>query len=176
MRSIAPRLGLLLAALGLGAGCLDVVIPLHAASSTTEGSGSEVGGVPIYSYDLGYVYGHDPVTDGGTPLRYAQIQATLDGLGCTTSMCHGGTQVPVLVPTPSSNVALLNYYDLVSGCANGTPDPSNCFDAKNPDTSILLTKTCATSNVTHMGGKPFKDTNDPTYQLWRGWIAADAPY
>jgi hypothetical protein len=166
---------MLTAALTLGAGCLSQLIPLQATSTAAPGAG-EVGGVPIYSYDLGYAYGKDPVVDGGAPLHFAQIQGMLDGMGCTNSMCHGSTQVPVMVPKPTANQLLLNYYDLVSGCADGTPDPSNCFDPKNPDTSLLLMKPLATSNLTHTGPKPFKDTNDPTYQLWRAWIAADAPY
>ena len=160
-----------LASTALVAGCLNQIIPSHEATATA-GSG---GGTPVY--DLGHAWAADPVGDGGMPIHYSDIQAQLDTLGCTTSSCHGGTTPPVLVPKPTDNsVALSNYYDLLSGCANGMPDPSDCIDPVKPDGSQLLLKTCATSGVTHAGGDPFKDDTDPTYQLWRAWIAAGAPF
>ncbi len=165
------RITFVLASAGLVAGCLNQLIPAHEATATS-GSG---GGTPIY--DMGHSYAPDPVGDGGMPIKYSDIQTQFDSLGCTTSMCHGGTTPPVLVATPTDNsVALSNYYDLLSGCATGMPDPSDCIDPVKVDDSVLLAKTCATSGVPHMGGAPFKDDTDPTYQLWRGWIAAGAPY
>ena len=155
----------------LVAGCLNQIIPSHEATQTT-GSG---GGTP--SYDLGRDWPTDPVGDGGMPIHYSDIQAQFDKMGCTTSQCHGGTTQPVLVPNPTDNsVALSNYYDLLSGCANGAPDPSDCLDPVKVDDSLLLTKTCMASGVAHMGGYVFQDATDPTYQLWRAWIAANAPY
>jgi hypothetical protein len=162
---------LVLAATGLGAGCLNQLIPSHAPESAS-GSG---GGTPIY--DMEHSYAPDPVGDGGVPIRFSDIQTQLDTLGCTTSMCHGGTTQPVIVAKPTDNAtALSNYYDILSGCADGMPDPADCIDTVAVDDSLLLAKTCATSGVTHMGGDPFKDGTDPTYMLWRAWIAAGAPY
>jgi hypothetical protein len=132
--------------------------------------------VPIYDYDMGQAYAPDPVGPNGTPVHYSDVQGKFDSLGCTASMCHGGSQVPVLVPTPSANQALLNYFDLLSGCADGAPDPSDCVDPSNPGSSLLLAKVCATSGVSHLGGAAFSDDTDPTYVLWKGWIAAGAPY
>jgi hypothetical protein len=171
------KMALVLATSGLVAGFLIQLIPGHSSSSSTDNpSGSEVGGLPIYQYDMGHVYGKDPVSDGGTPVKFADIQAKFDSLGCTTATCHGATVVPVIYPKPTANQALLNYYDLLSGCANGAPDPSDCIDTTNAGNSELLAKTCATSGVMHMGGFPFKDDTDPTYVMWKGWIAAGAPY
>ncbi|HEY2747547.1 MAG TPA: hypothetical protein VGL86_23150, partial [Polyangia bacterium] len=145
-------------------------IPSHEPAESA-GSG---GGTPVY--DLGRAWPADPTTDGGTPVSFSDIQTQLDTMGCTTSACHGGTQVPVLMPKPAASLARLNYYDLLSGCANGMPDPSDCVDPIGVDDSLLLAKTCAASGVTHAGGFAFQDANDPMYQLWRGWIAAGAPY
>jgi hypothetical protein len=156
---------------GMLAGCLNQLVPSHQASAS---SGDEVEGLPVV--DMGYTYGKDPTTDAGAPVKYATIQAQMDTLGCTTATCHGATQVPVIIAKPTANQALLNYFDLLSGCANGAPDPSDCIDRQHASTSLLLAKTCASSGVTHMGGSVFKDDTDPTYQLWQGWIAAGAPY
>ncbi len=161
-----------LAAAALAAGCLDTVIPLHAASSTP--TGSEVAGLPVY--DMAHTYAADPTTDGGAPVRFKDLQAQFDKMGCTASTCHGGTQVPVLMGKPASNQALLNYYDLLSGCANGSPDPSDCVSPGSPAASLILLKNLATSGLTHTGGKPFASENDPTYALWLAWIAAGCPY
>ncbi len=169
MRAAIVSLGL--AAALLVAGCLNQIIPTH-APPPSEASG---GGTPIY--DMGHAWAADPVGDGGAPIQFKDIQAQMDTLGCTTSACHGGTTPPVLVAKPTDNaVALSNYYDLLSGCGTGAPDPSDCIDPVGVDDSLLLAKTCAASGVAHMGGYAFKDSSDPTYKLWRGWIAAGAPY
>jgi hypothetical protein len=162
----------LVAAVGL-AGCLNQLIPKHGASSDTA-PGNEVAGLPIY--DMAHSYTPDPKNDAGMPVKFADIQAGLDAMGCTTAMCHGGTQVPVLAAKPNAQQMLLNYFDLLSGCANGAPDPSDCIYPTNVAESILLAKTCATSGVMHAGGAAFKDDTDPTYQLWKAWIASGAPY
>jgi hypothetical protein len=155
----------------MAAGCLNQLVPKHQSSDPVS---IEVGGVPVY--DMAHSYAQDPVGDGGTPVKYADVQAQMDTYGCTTTMCHGATQVPVIVAKPTANQALLNYFDLLSGCASGAPDPSDCIDPARAETSLLLSKTCASSGVAHMGGSVFKDDTDPTYQLWKGWIAAGAPY
>jgi hypothetical protein len=159
-----------LASLALVAGCLDQIIPSHDPIDTA-GSG---GGTPVY--DMGHNWPTDPNNDGGTPMHFSDVQTQLDNLGCTASTCHGATQVPVLTAKPSASGALLNYYDLLSGCADGTPDPSDCIDPIGVDDSLILGKTCAASGMAHAGGFAFKDATDPMYQLWRGWIAAGAPY
>ncbi len=166
------RVAVLVAAF-LGAGCLEA---MGAGENPDAGpTPSAVGGVPIYAEDMGHAYAPDPVVSGA-PVHYSDIQAQLDSLGCTSSSCHGGTQVPVLVAMPSASAALLNYYDILSGCADGAPDPSDCIDTIGVVDSLLLAKTCATSAATHAGGKPFAGTDDPTYVLWKAWIAAGAPY
>lgn len=169
MRALLVSLGLASAA--LVAGCLNQIIPTHDAT-TTQGSG---GGTPIY--DMGHQWAADPVGDGGTPIEFKDIQVQMDKLGCTTTMCHGGTTPPVIVASPTDNAVMLNnYYDLLSGCGTGAPDPSDCVDPIGVDDSVFLTKTCQASGVAHMGGYVFQDSTDPMYQLWRGWIAAGAPY
>jgi hypothetical protein len=173
MSRATTTLAILVVATGFAAGCLDLVVPAHQAPPQTMPD--PPGGTP--NYDMGHSYAQDPTTDGGVPLSYNDIQVQFDSLGCTTSNCHGGTQVPVLLPKPADkSVALSNYFDLISGCGNGTPDPSDCFDVDQPDNSLLLLKTCAASGTTHMGGSVFQDNTDPTYKLWRGWIAAGAPF
>jgi len=164
-------MALLLLGGGMLAGCLNQLVPSHQPSLS---GGDEVGGLPVF--DMGHAYSQDPNTDGGMPVKYANIQAQMDTLGCTTATCHGATQVPVIIAKPTPNQALLNYFDLLSGCANGAPDPSDCIDPQHAATSLLLAKTCATSGVTHAGGSVFKDDTDPTYKLWQAWIAAGAPY
>jgi hypothetical protein len=162
-----------LLALFLSAGCLN---DMGAGENPDAGpTPSSVGGVPIYAEDMSHAYAPDPVVNGA-PVKYSDIQAQFDSLGCTSSSCHGVTQVPVLVATPPANVALLNYYDLLSGCADGMPDPADCIDTVGVTDSLLLAKTCAASSITHAGGKPFPGPDDPTYVLWKGWIAAGAPY
>jgi hypothetical protein len=162
----------ILLAVFLGAGCLPAMVADQADAGPTPDT---VGGAPIYAEDMAHAYAPDPVVNG-VPVKYSDIQAQFDMLGCTTSSCHGGTQVPVLVAMPTASEALLNYYDILSGCADGRPDPSDCIDTVAAADSLLLAKTCATSSATHAGGKPFPGTDDPTYVLWQGWIAAGAPY
>jgi hypothetical protein len=166
------RVAIVLAAV-LGAGCLNDMVAGNTANAGP--TPSTVGGAPIYAEDMAHAYAADPIVDGA-PLKYSDIQAQLDSLGCTSSSCHGGTQVPVLVAMPSASAALLNYYDILSGCADGVPDPSDCIDTIGVVDSLLLTKTCATSAATHAGGKAFAGVDDPTYVSWKGWIAAGAPY
>jgi hypothetical protein len=158
------------------AGCnlLGAVIPRYV--TPTDAGPSTAEQIPFQ--DLATTYARVPLGDGGVPIGFAHIQAQLDGLGCTTANCHGGTQVPVLSAKPTMNAKLLlNYYDLISGCANGTPDPSDCLTLQVPAQSILLTKTCVTdSTVMHAGGKPFANEQAPVYREWLGWIAAGAPF
>lgn len=163
----------MLATAFLASGCLDQIITQF--DNAGDMAAKTAVGTPFQ--DLGYAYAADPVTDGGVAVNYALIQAQFDNLGCTTSACHGGTQQPVLLPKPMTEaVAKSNYFDLIDGCATGTPDPANCLDTHKAAGSLLLAKTCATSGTDHAGGKPFADDTDPTYKLWEGWIAANAPY
>jgi hypothetical protein len=165
----------LLATATLMAGCLNQIIPQIDNGNGGDMAVKTAAGTPLQ--DLAFVYSPDPTTDGGVAVHFAQIQAQFDSLGCTTSMCHGGTQQPVLTATPTADTVLrANYFNLIDGCATGTPDPADCVDTHNAASSLLLAKTCATSGVDHAGGKPFPDDSAPMYQLWQAWIAADAPY
>ena len=157
----------------LTAGCLNQIIPRY--DNAGDMSAKTAVGTP--PQDLAYTYAPDPTTDGGVAVHYALIQAQLDSLGCTTSACHGVTQVPVISAHATTDAALkANYFDLLSGCADGSPDPSDCIVPRKPSMSLLLVKTCATSGVDHAGGKPFADDTASIYQEWEAWIAADAPY
>jgi hypothetical protein len=165
----------LLATISLAAGCLNMIIPQIDNGGASDMAANTAVGTPLQ--DLAYTYAPDPTTDGGVALHYADIQKQFDSLGCTTTACHGVTQVPVLSANPTTDAALkVNYFDLLSGCGDGVPDPSDCIVPHAPAMSLLLAKTCATSGVDHAGGKPFADDTAPMYQLWQAWIAADAPY
>jgi hypothetical protein len=159
-------------AIGLSTGCLNKVLPNAPDAGSVE-QPVATGAVP----DLGQTFAADPLGDGGQPVGFKDIQASLDSLGCTTAACHGGTQSPVVTAKPPNlAVAMTNFNDFTTGCNEGAPDPSDCIDLTQPENSLELSKPLATSSVTHMGGKPFKDANDPVYQQWRAWIAAGAPY
>ena len=173
MRAL-PSLALWATAM-LTAGCLNQIIPQIDNGNKGDLGVKTYGGTPVM--DLAFAYAADPTTDGGVAVHFQQIQEQFDSLGCTTSQCHGGTQQPVLTASPTAETVLrANYFNLIDGCATGTPDPADCVDTHNAAQSLLLAKTCATSTVDHAGGKPFADDTAPTYQLWQAWIAAGAPY
>ena len=171
----ALRCFAILATTTLAAGCLNQIIPQVDNGSKGDMAVNTVAGTPLQ--DFGFAYAPDPTTDGGVAVHFAQIQAQFDSLGCTTSQCHGGTIQPVLSSSPTAETVLrANYFNLIDGCADGTPDPADCVDTQAAAKSLLLAKTCATSGVDHAGGKPFVDDSAPMYQLWQAWIAANAPY
>jgi hypothetical protein len=109
-------------------------------------------------------------------LGYIDINKDLESpaLGCTNqvSACHGGSN-------PAGTMALA---DMAAG--DMTKLMSNYNQVKmrvtttDPANSLILLKLLATSQVgmSHPGGTPFSDTNNPMYQRWLVWIQLGAPF
>jgi hypothetical protein len=109
----------------------------------------------------------------GTPPTPAyfnpDIQHDLDSLGCTNSACHGGNASPQITAMPSTLAAWMsNYTNIHIDCST-----LDCLGGG--DQALLLQKPLQ-GGITHTGIKPFANTSDPTYQRWRAWISAGAPY
>ncbi len=88
------------------------------------------------------------------------IQQDLEGAGCTSSGCHGGTAAPMpLIPSPTSEDDWRSNYDQVKARAGGSTS------------SLLVDKaTGAGGHVASMSG------SDAVITRWREWIASGAPY
>lgn len=93
------------------------------------------------------------------------IQKDLDALGCASGSCHG-TKAPVLISHPITIVDVDANYNALA------------IDTHSGPTSLILTKTLATSGIQHADNsspaKPFASTGDPVYQRWLLWINAGA--
>lgn len=86
------------------------------------------------------------------------IETDIENLGCTASVCHGGSQIPVL----KNGAAMMNYTNFKA-------------DAMTGENSPVLTKNLQGSGVTHGGGSKFQSTSDPVYVRWLAWINAGNP-
>jgi hypothetical protein len=91
---------------------------------------------------------------------FPDIQQDLVTLGCTASgSCHGGTQVPNFLQTPTTQMQKdQNYMNFTSEC-----------NTTNPPMSPIIQN--ALGNMSHGGGMLMKMT-DPQYQRWIDWITA----
>ncbi|MDB4964496.1 MAG: hypothetical protein JWN44_185 [Myxococcales bacterium] len=94
---------------------------------------------------------------------FPDIQADVDQLTCSLVGCHGGTQIPVLKPTPTAQA------DKDANYTNFMTDVNTTAPAQSP----VLTKNLP--GASHGGGAKFTGTNDPKYIRWLNWIAAGAP-
>lgn len=93
------------------------------------------------------------------------IQKDITALGCATALCHG-TKAPILNPNPTTMQQVDgNYTALMTDFSNGAA-------------ALLLSKTLATSSVTHADNspatKPFATKGDLVYQRWETWLVAGA--
>ncbi|HEX9103946.1 MAG TPA: hypothetical protein VF997_17165 [Polyangia bacterium] len=95
---------------------------------------------------------------------FPNIQADLDSLGCSASVCHGApaTQIPLMKMGAMAGTDHQYYTDFM-GDVNLTA----------PSQSKVLTKNLP--GASHGGGAKFSGTSDPVYVRWLGWISAGAP-
>lgn len=113
-------------------------------------------------------------TDG---VSFADINRDMDQpiYGCTasTSACHG-TDMPVkstlklkigFTANNDMSVLMANYQAVLK-----------VIKTADPATSELLLRPLKNSGLTHTGGSPFPDTNDPVYQRWLRWIQLGAKF
>jgi hypothetical protein len=94
---------------------------------------------------------------------YPDIQADLDRLTCTVAGgCHGGTQSPRWLASPTSLAAIGANYEAFRGATNPV----------EPWMSLVLLK--ALGKEPHVGGV-LMAPDDPAYQRWIDWISGPEP-
>lgn len=111
---------------------------------------------------------HSVVAESLATVFYPDIQADIDGKGCTIGACHGtvgdGSVLYVKAMATMQSDIDGNYSDVL-----------NEINFTTPDQSALLRNPLAGSGSGHAGTTPFASTSDPTYQRWLHWIQAGAP-
>ncbi|HUS66929.1 MAG TPA: hypothetical protein VMZ28_20465 [Kofleriaceae bacterium] len=140
-------------------GCIGDLVPLNEPARTDGGSADlttaakpDGGGGGGGGGDGG---------GGGTPRFIPGIQNDLDAKGCSSSGCHGGTQVPVVRPMPTGAVQQANYDQVLPRANTGA-------------SSLLLTK--GLPGQPHLGGVYFPaGVDDAMYKKWLSWITAGSP-
>lgn len=144
----AMRLATLSCALALGAGCTGELVEFDAMMNGDMAGG----GQDLAMHQV--VFAPD-------------IQADMDRLTCTNSICHGSC----VMTTPMCLVAMASKpADEMANYTQVMPRASGGMNA------LILQKNLATNSaLTHTGGKPFTNNMDPTFVKWLGWINAGAP-
>jgi hypothetical protein len=121
--------------------------------------------------DLAFGAAVDMAQGGGGELgpnttHFVDIQADLDGKGCTLTACHGGMNNGSIMYVK----AMATGADLDANYANVVP-----AETGSGDQSALLRNPLVGSGSGHAGTTPFANMQDPTYQKWLAWINAGAP-